>query len=87
MRKSLLGAVAVAALMLPGVALAQSGTIKIGILVALEGAFATGGQDGVRNVELALKQVNNTIAGKRSKPSSLRRIPNPTRRSVWLASL
>ena len=35
MRKSLLGAVAVAALMLPGSALAQSGTIKIGILVAL----------------------------------------------------
>ena len=65
MRKSLLGAVAVAALMLPGAALAQSGTIKIGILVALEGAFATGGQDGVRNVELALKQVNNTIAGKK----------------------
>ena len=36
-----------------------------GILVALEGAFATGGQDGVRNVELALKQINNTIAGKK----------------------
>jgi branched-chain amino acid transport system substrate-binding protein len=65
MRKSLLGAAALAALLLPGSALAQSGTIKIGILVALEGAFATGGQDGVRNVELALKQVNNTIAGKK----------------------
>ena len=65
MRKSLLGAAAVAALMLPGSALAQGGTIKIGILVALEGAFATGGADGVRNVELALKQVNNTIAGKK----------------------
>lgn len=65
MRKSLLSAVAVLALGLPGAALAQNGTIKIGILVALEGAFATGGQDGVRNVELALKQVNNTIAGKK----------------------
>ena len=43
MRKSLLGAAALAALLLPGSALAQSGTIKIGILVALEGAFATGG--------------------------------------------
>ena len=32
---------------------------------ALEGAFATGGQDGVRNVELALKQVKNTVAGKK----------------------
>lgn len=66
MRKSLLGAVAAAALMLPGSALAQQGgTIKIGILVALEGAFAVGGQDGVRNVELALKQINNTIAGRK----------------------
>ena len=65
MRKTLLSAVAVVALGLPGAAFAQSGTIKIGILVALEGAFATGGQDGVRNVEMALKQVNNTIAGKK----------------------
>ncbi|MGL4976169.1 MAG: ABC transporter substrate-binding protein [Bosea sp. (in: a-proteobacteria)] len=65
MRKALLGMVSAAALMLPGAALAQSGTIKIGILVALEGAFAAGGADGVRNVELALKQVNGTIAGKK----------------------
>lgn len=64
MRKSLLSAVAAVTLMLPGAALAQD-TIKIGILVALEGAFATGGADGVRNVELALKQVNNTIGGKK----------------------
>src|SRR5918994_6014751 len=65
MRKSLLGAVAVAALMLPGAALAQSGTIKIGILVALEGAFAAGGADGVRNVEMALKKVGYMAGGKK----------------------
>ncbi|MFY8156000.1 MAG: ABC transporter substrate-binding protein, partial [Rhabdaerophilum sp.] len=65
MRKTLLGAVAIAALMLPGAAMAQGGTIRIGVLVALEGAFATGGQDAVRNVELALREVNNTIAGKK----------------------
>jgi len=65
MRKTLLSAVALIAFSLPGAALAQNNSIKIGILVALEGAFATGGQDGVRNVELALKQVNNTIAGKK----------------------
>jgi ABC-type branched-subunit amino acid transport system substrate-binding protein len=65
MRKTLLGMVSAAALILPGAALAQGNTIRIGILVALEGAFATGGADGVRNVELALKQVNNTIAGKK----------------------
>jgi hypothetical protein len=57
--------------MLLGAALAQSGTIKIGILVALEGAFATGGQDGVRNVELALKQVNNTLAARMRSTSSI----------------
>jgi ABC-type branched-subunit amino acid transport system substrate-binding protein len=65
MRKTLLGFVSAAALLLPAVAWAQSGTIKIGVLVALEGAFAAGGADAVRNVELALKQVNNTIAGKK----------------------
>jgi ABC-type branched-subunit amino acid transport system substrate-binding protein len=61
----LLGAVSAAALLAPGTALAQGQPIKIGILVALEGAFATGGADGVRNVELALKQVNNTVAGRK----------------------
>jgi ABC-type branched-subunit amino acid transport system substrate-binding protein len=39
--------------------------IRIGILVALEGAFAAGGADGVRNVELALKQINSTVGGRR----------------------
>jgi ABC-type branched-subunit amino acid transport system substrate-binding protein len=64
MRKSLLSFASAAALLFPSVAFAQ-GTIKIGILVALEGTFAAGGADGVRNVELALKQVNNTVAGKK----------------------
>jgi len=65
MRKTLLGGVAIAALMLPSAAMAQGDVIRIGVLVALEGAFATGGQDAVRNVEMALKEVNNTIAGKK----------------------
>ncbi|MDP3546072.1 MAG: ABC transporter substrate-binding protein [Phreatobacter sp.] len=66
MRKAILAILSAVALMLPGSAMAQgSGTIKIGILVALEGAFAAGGADGVRNVELALKQINHTIGGRR----------------------
>ncbi len=65
MKKLLVATVSMAALMLPGVALAQDDTIKVGILVALEGAFATGGADGVRNVELALKQANNMAGGKK----------------------
>ena len=62
--KQLIGAAAALALMLPGAAVAQD-TIKIGILVALEGAFAAGGADGVRNVELALKQAGGMAGGKK----------------------
>lgn len=62
--KRVIGAATALALMLPGAAVAQD-TIKVGILVALEGAFAAGGADGVRNVELALKQVNNMAGGKK----------------------
>ncbi len=62
--KRLIGATAALALMLPGAAVAQD-TIKVGILVASEGAFAAGGADGVRNVELALKQVGDKAGGKK----------------------
>ncbi|MFN3938798.1 MAG: ABC transporter substrate-binding protein [Gemmobacter sp.] len=64
MKKYFIGTVAAAALLAPGAALAQD-TIKIGILVALEGAFAAGGADGVRNVELALKQAGGMAGGKK----------------------
>jgi ABC-type branched-subunit amino acid transport system substrate-binding protein len=64
MKKVLIATVSAAALWLPGVALAQD-TIKIGILVALEGAFAEGGKDGVRNVELALRQAGGMAGGKK----------------------
>lgn len=64
MQKWLLASVSAAALVLPGAALAQD-TIKIGVLVALEGAFAAGGADGVRNVELAVKQAGGMAGGKK----------------------
>jgi branched-chain amino acid transport system substrate-binding protein len=64
MKRLFVASVSAAALMLPGMALAQD-TIKIGILVALEGAFAAGGADGVRNVELALKKVGGMAGGKK----------------------
>lgn len=64
MKRFLTASVAIGAILAGSPAFAQE-TIKIGILVALEGAFAEGGKDGVRNVELALRQVNNTIAGKK----------------------
>ena len=62
--KRLIGAAAALALMLPGAVIAQD-TIKVGILVATEGAFAAGGADGIRNVELALKQAGNMAGGKK----------------------
>ncbi len=64
MKRFLIGTVSALAILAPGLALAQD-TIKVGILVALEGAFAEGGADGVRNVELALKQVENMAGGKK----------------------
>ncbi len=64
MKKALIATVATAALMLPAAALAQD-TIKLGILVALEGAFAAGGADGVRNVELAIQQAGGMAGGKK----------------------
>jgi len=66
MRKIMLAAFSAFAMLLPGSAMAQGNPpIRIGILVALEGAFAAGGADGVRNVELALKQINSTVGGRR----------------------
>jgi ABC-type branched-subunit amino acid transport system substrate-binding protein len=59
-----LGTAGAAALTTTASAQAQP-PIKIGVLVALEGAFAAGGADGVRNVELALRQVRQTAGGRR----------------------
>lgn len=64
MKKSLMATALTVAVMLPPGAMAQD-TIKLGVLVALEGAFAEGGQDGVRNVELALKQAGSMAGGKK----------------------
>ena len=63
MKKAFIASVSAMALLLPAGAMAQE-PIKIGILVALEGAFAAGGADGVRNVELALKQAGSMAGGR-----------------------
>ena len=64
MKKAIIATVAAAALLLPATTSAQE-TIKLGVLVALEGAFAAGGADGVRNVELAVKQAGGMAGGKK----------------------
>ncbi|MCX8505320.1 MAG: ABC transporter substrate-binding protein, partial [Alphaproteobacteria bacterium] len=40
-------------------------TIKVGTLATLEGPFTTLGQDGMRGFNLALKEVNGMVAGKK----------------------
>ncbi len=63
MTKTLFASAVAAAFTLSSGAMAQD-TIKLGVLVALEGAFAEGGADGVRNVELALQQADFMAGGK-----------------------
>lgn len=40
-------------------------TVKLGLLATLEGPFAAGGQDGMRGAELAVKERNGMVAGKK----------------------
>ena len=62
--RTLVGAAVFAALGFAGSAVAQQ-TVKIGLLATLEGPFAAGGQDGMRGAELAIKQRNGMVAGKK----------------------
>jgi branched-chain amino acid transport system substrate-binding protein len=62
--RAALGAAVAASLGLAGGAYAQE-TIKIGVLATLEGPFAAGGADGMRGAELAVKERNGMVAGKK----------------------
>src|SRR2546421_9738253 len=48
-----------------GAAFAQAPPVKIGLLATLEGPFAAGGQDGMRGAELAVRQRNGVVAGRK----------------------
>lgn len=61
--RSMLGAAALSAVM--GTAWAQGQPVKIGLLATLEGPFAAGGADGMRGAELAVKQRNGVVAGRK----------------------
>jgi branched-chain amino acid transport system substrate-binding protein len=39
--------------------------VKVGLLATLEGPFAAGGQDGMRGAELAVRQRNGMVSGKK----------------------
>ncbi len=60
-----MGALAVAMTGLLTANAADDNTIKIGALATLEGAFTVLGEDGMRGVEMALQEVNYTVAGKK----------------------
>jgi branched-chain amino acid transport system substrate-binding protein len=61
-RRALLALTLATSLIAPSIAMAD-GTIKIGTLATLEGPFTVLGQDGMRGVELALKEHNMTAGG------------------------
>ena len=62
--RSMIGVAVVAAF--AGAVFAQSGKpVKIGLLATLEGPFAAGGADGMRGAELAIKQRNGVVAGRK----------------------
>jgi branched-chain amino acid transport system substrate-binding protein len=63
--RTLAAAAVVGAFALSGAAVAQQQTVKIGLLATLEGPFAAGGQDGMRGAELAVKERNGMVAGKK----------------------
>ncbi len=57
--------IATAALCAMGTVWAQGQPVKIGLLATLEGPFAAGGADGMRGAELAVKQRNGVVAGRK----------------------
>lgn len=63
MRKALLAAVAACSLMTTGAVQAQE-KLKIGVMATLSGALTSGGEDGVRGIQIAAKQAGNKIAGR-----------------------
>ncbi|AOO79681.1 ABC transporter substrate-binding protein [Bosea vaviloviae] len=64
MRKALLTAVAVCSLVAASSVAGAQEKLKIGMMATLSGALTSGGEDGVRGVQVALKQLGNKIAGR-----------------------
>lgn len=60
MLKRVVTAVALGGLMMSSVAQAQE-KLKIGVLVTLEGALTTLGEDGVRGLQIAIKEAGGKV--------------------------
>lgn len=65
MKRALLSGLAVAALMASGAARAADDEIKIGVMTTLEGVYTVPGQDGLRGFEMAVKEHNAQVGGKK----------------------
>lgn len=64
MRKVLLTAVAVCSLMAAASIADAQEKLKIGVMATLSGALTSGGEDGVRGVQIAAKELGNKIGGR-----------------------
>ena len=64
MRKAYIAAVAACALIAAGSSGQAQEKLKIGVLATLSGALTSGGEDGVRGAQVALKQRGGKIAGR-----------------------
>lgn len=62
-KRNLLALTLSTALTLPGIALAQDGAIKIGLLATFEGAFTVLGEDGERGAMTAVNEFGGEVAG------------------------
>lgn len=63
MRKTILTTLALAGLAASGPAFAQD-KLKIGVMATLEGALTTLGEDGIRGLQVAIKQAGGKVAGR-----------------------
>ena len=64
MRKTLAAAVAACFVAAAPAAHAQE-KLKIGVMATLSGALTSGGEDGVRGVQVAAKELGNKLAGRK----------------------
>ncbi len=64
MRKALMAAVAACALIAAGGTGQAQEKLRIGVMATLSGALTSGGEDGVRGAQIALKQRGGKIAGR-----------------------
>lgn len=64
MRKALMAAVAACSLLAASAVANAQEKLKIGVMATLSGALTSGGEDGVRGVQIAAKELGNKLGGR-----------------------